>query len=248
MRGPKERAECGGGDVQGDLLKAAASNPYRALRLVLGGPLHPGGRGATDELLDRADVGRGDRVLDLGCGRGQTVVNARERGARAWGIDERDPGAHVLARMESLPIQEAALDVVLSECALCLAEDLDSALAEVRRVLEEGGRLAFSDVTVDRPLPEVPRAIAEPLCLTGRRDREHVLERLAAHGFDLLDVRDHHEALLQMRSRLRARIDVEGLLEALDERGDRLQAAVDAIEDALEAGEIGYLSIVARRA
>lgn len=230
-----------------NLLDRAAWNPYAALRLVLGGPLHPGGEQATGDLLDRAGVGEGDLLVDLGCGEGQAVVKALERGARAVGLDAEAEGADVRARHERLPLGADSVDVAFSECALCLAGDLDAALAELARVVPEGGRLAFSDVTVGRKLDRVPASLAEPLCLEGRRERQALLDRVEAAGFGLEDVETHREELFAMRDRVRERVDVEGLLAALGERGERLQAAVDQLEAALEAGDVGYVSVVARR-
>lgn len=229
------------------LASMAASNPYAALRLVLGGSLHPGGEEATDDLLERADVGPGDTLVDLGCGAGEAVAKARELGTNAWGLDAEDLGADVHARMGRLPLADARVDVVLSECALCLSGDLDRTLAEVGRIVRGGGRLAFSDVTLDRALPEVPPAVAEPLCLTGNRGREHLLDRVQAHGFVVEDVDDHRAELEAMRDRLYERVDVDGLLEALGDRGERLREALEAIEAAFDAEEVGYVSAIARR-
>lgn len=230
-----------------NLLNLAANDPLAALQVVLGGPLHPGGEHATEDLLDRADVGADDRLVDLGCGAGGAVAQARKRGASAWGIDEAADGADVQARLETLPVADGSLTVVVSECALCLAGDLEQALGEAARVLEPGGRLAFSDVTVDRDLARVPPAIAEPLCLTGPRGSERILAAVREAGFTVEDHETHREELLAMRDRVYERVDVDGLLDALGERGDRLREARDDLEEALEAGDIGYLSVVARR-
>lgn len=229
-----------------NLLTRAAHHPYTVLRAVLGGPLHPGGSQATQRLLDQADVDEGDALVDLGCGPGEAVQAARERGARAVGLDERADGADVQARFTSLPLAEDAFDVVLAECSLCLAEDLDTALDEAARVLAPDGRLAFSDVTVDRRLPDVPDRVAELLCLDGRRGSKAIRERVQAAGFAIEHVDDRHEDLVGMRDAIREGVDVEGLLAALGERGQRLQRAVDQLEAALEAREIGYVSIIAQ--
>lgn len=232
-----------------NLLQAALEDPYRALSFVLGDTLHPGGREATQALIDRAGVASGDRVLDLGCGAGAAGEIARGLGAEPVGLD-RDPGADgaaVCGTLERLPIAPASVDVVLSECAICLADDLEAALGEAHRVLDGGGRLAVSDVTLQRPVEPLPASLAEALCLTGERSREHLVERVQAAGFDVVDVVDHHEDLLAMRERVRDRVDYRGLLAAMGERGQRLLAGVEDVEAALEAGELGYVSIVAER-
>ncbi|WP_409025348.1 methionine biosynthesis protein MetW [Halalkalicoccus salilacus] len=70
-------------------LDAMLCDPWRLLELALDGPLHPGGTDATDALLDRADVGEGTRVLDVGCGSGSALRLARRRSARAIGLDRQ---------------------------------------------------------------------------------------------------------------------------------------------------------------
>lgn len=230
------------------LLQAAVENPYRALSVVLGDTLHPGGEQATRRLLTRADVGGGDTVLDLGCGAGAAADEARERGAAWLGVD-RDPraaGATLAARMRDLPLADASADVALSECALCLAGDLDAALAEARRVLREGGRLAASDVTLSRPIEGLPRAVAEPLCLADLRSRDGLVHAVEAAGFDVVDVRDHHADLVAMRDAVRERVDVDGLLGAMGAEGEAMLEGVEGLEAALAARELGYVSLVAR--
>lgn len=231
------------------LLDAAIRNPYRALSFVLGDTLHPGGVEATRELLDRASVGEGTRVLDLGCGAGVAGELARERGALPIGLD-RDAsagGTDVCGSIERFPLAPASVDVALSECAICLAEDLEAALEEAYAVLAEGGRLALSDVTLSRPVDALPEPVAQALCLTGERRPEHLRAALERAGFTIVDERDHHADLVAMRDRIASRVDYRGLLEAMGPRGASLLQGVEAVEARLQAGELGYVSIVARR-
>lgn len=230
-------------------LEAALSDPWGALRTVVDGPLHPGGVAATDRLLDRADAVEGVRVLDLGCGAGEALAVAAERGADPVGLD-RDPAAGrnapgpvLRGDLKHLPVRDGTVDVALSECTLCLSPDLDRTLAEVRRVLAEDGRLALSDVVVDGDLPTVPPALAEALCLTGARDRDRLLDRIGGAGFAVREVHDHREALLAMRDDLADRVDYRGLLGALG-RTD-IADALDDLEAAVEDGRVGYVSLVA---
>lgn len=232
-------------------LEAALSDPWAALRTVLGEPLHPGGAEATAALLDRAGVGAGTRLLDLGCGAGGALALARDRGATAVGLD-RDPatgeGAEphtVRGDFTRLPVADASVDAALAECVLCLSPDLDRSLAECRRVLAPGGRLAVSDVVTEGDPPDLPAALAEPLCLTGDRERARLLARIEAAGFTVRDVRNQRADLLAMRDRAAERVDYERLLPALGERGRRLLDGIHDLEDAIEAGRVGYVSVVA---
>lgn len=227
------------------LLDAALSNPWGMLDTMLEGPLHPGGTAATAQLLDRAGVGPETRVLDVGCGAGDALSVARDRGAAAIGIDpEPSTDQAVQGDATALPITSGSVDVLLAECVLCLT-DLDAALAEANRVLGDSGRLALSDVVVDGDRPDVPDAVAEALCLTGARGRDQLAGRVEAAGFEVLNTSDHHDDLLDMRDQVTNRIDYEGLLGVMGERGRLALEAIETLESATEAGDISYVSMVA---
>lgn len=229
------------------LIDAALANPWTTLDTVLDGPLHPGGREATDALLDRACVDADTRLLDVGCGAGEALQLARERGATAWGVDP-DPGVDRAIRGEGahLPLDSGSVDVVLAECVLCLTT-LDEALAETNRVLAPGGRLALSDVVVADDAPDIPNRLATALCLTGARPRVELRESVERAGFAVSSVRDHREDLLSMRDRVTERLDYEGLLGTMGERGEDALAAIEDLEAAVEDGRVGYVSVVASK-
>lgn len=225
---------------------ALGGDPWSFLDRVVDGPLHPGGREATAVLLDRAGVETDTRVVDAGCGSGESLDVARERGAQAVGIDARaawDPTLQ--GDIEALPLQEDSADVLVSECTLCLAGDVDRTLAEFARVLRPGGRLALSDVVVSGEAPEVPDALAKALCLRGRRNPTWFRERVVEAGFVVRSECDHRDDLLAMRDRIADRLDYDGLLRALGERGARLADGVQRFEQAVEDGRIGYVSVIA---
>lgn len=227
------------------LLDAALANPWSTLDTMLDGPLHPGGTEATGELLDQAAVGPGTRLLDVGCGAGEALSVARDRGADAVGIDPA-PSADRALRGDAaaLPVQTGSVDVLLAECVLCLT-DLEVTLGEANRVLRDGGRLALSDVVIDGDRPEVPKSVADALCLTGARSRDRLTDRIEAAGFDVEHVVDRHDDLLAMRDRVTERVDYEGLLGLMGERGERALAAIEDLEGAVEAGDVSYVSLVA---
>lgn len=228
------------------LLDAMLANPWATLSALVEGPLHPGGREATADLLEQADVGEGTRLLDVGCGAGGALALARERGATAWGLD-RSPGADraVVGDAATLPLRGGSVDVVLAECVLCLT-DFPQAVAEAERVLAPGGRLALSDVVVADERPDVPDELARAFCLTGARQRETLVETVEDAGLTVEHARDRREDLLSMRDRVGERVDYEGLLGAMGERGRHLRGGVADLEQAIEDGDVGYVSLVAR--
>jgi len=140
-----------------------AALPSGAVSLALGVG-HP---------VRHADLRPGETVLDVGCGAGiDTLLAARAVGptGRAIGVDmtpamvartrehARQAGlANVDVReglMESLPLDDASVDVIVSNGVLNLSTRKSRALAEMFRVLRPGGRLSLADLVVTEALPE----------------------------------------------------------------------------------------------
>lgn len=105
--------------------------------------------------LDLTRVTRGSRVLDVGCGSGETLALARFRGAEVAGIDpaadlleiaqDRLPEADLRrGDMEALPHADGSFDAVVYVNSLMFGDDQGRALREARRVLAPGGRLAVA--------------------------------------------------------------------------------------------------------
>ncbi|MFB6296376.1 MAG: class I SAM-dependent methyltransferase [Halobacteriales archaeon] len=227
-------------------VEAMLADPWGALGTLVDGPLHPGGGDATEDLLDRAGVDSGTRLLDIGCGAGESLAIARERGAEATGLDRRpDADGTIRGDLASLPVGDGRVDVVLAECVLCLCSDVERSIAEAERVLIPGGRLALSDVVVEGEAPDLPETISRALCLSGPRGRAETIDRIERAGFEVGAVQDHGEDLLAMRDRIQEQVDYEGLLGLLGERGERLLDGIADLEAAIEDGEIGYVSVVA---
>ena len=105
--------------------------------------------------IELSDLQSGDRLVDIGCGPGVAVRQARAIGAEAIGVDpaqvmlriarlrwRSDPGIHWrIGTAESLPVDDRWAQVVWSLATVHHWADVDAALAEVRRVLTPGGRL-----------------------------------------------------------------------------------------------------------
>ena len=107
-----------------------------------------------EAVLDGANVHRGSRMLDVGCGAGGALVLARERGANVTGLDgaaalvaiarRRLPGAEiVVGEMEELPFADERFDVVTGINSFQFAGSLVNALAAARRVCRRDGIVAM---------------------------------------------------------------------------------------------------------
>ena len=104
-------------------------------------------------LWEAAAIAPGERVLDVGCGCGDTCVHAASLGAVVTGIDFSKPMLavapkmsnveYLLADAQSYPLPEAAFDVVISSFGVMFFDDPAAAFANFHRCLRRGGRLAF---------------------------------------------------------------------------------------------------------
>ncbi len=132
-------------------------------------------------LVRHAGVRADQRVLDVGCGTGVAAITAARRGAHATGLDltpqllerARENGriAGVTVEWhegdaEDLPFEDAAFDVVLSQFGHMFAPRPEVAIAEMLRVLEPGGTIAFStwppELYVGRTFGLVSRYLPPP--------------------------------------------------------------------------------------
>lgn len=171
-----------------------------------GTPLRPGGLALTRGLLQKADINAGDSVLDLGCGRGQTVAFLRRLGCKACGVDRAEaPITAALAENPDLPLQVAdaealpfandTFDAVLAECVFCLLQKKPQALAEIRRVLKPKGKLLLSDLysqTPDAPPPH----LALLTCMQNLMGKKNIQELLEQARFTCLHWEDHRKEYL----------------------------------------------------
>lgn len=221
-------------------------HPYQAGRQDSGEPLRPGGSELTLRALRQAAFAPGERVLDLGCGVGIATKLLRRHGCEALGVDlavnrleiarRADPAlAMVAGDARRLPFADASLDGILTECALSLIGYTAATLAECRRVLRPGGRLAITDLYAraeDGARPPLPG------CLGGMTSRATILAVLADTGFAVQCWEDHSDRLKSFVGQLIfAGIGAESLW-----TGDG-----PAYAAALRASRPGYFLLVAER-
>ena len=256
------------GDVKGC---CATVYEQPAVRWLLGGDLHPGGAELTRRMLELVEAGSGERMLDIASGAGTTaLLAARERGCEVVGLDygpEAVAGARAEAEAaglgervafvegdaEALPFDDDRFELVLCECALCTFPDKAAAVAEMRRVLRPGGRLALSDVVADHArLPERLRgAMATVACVGSALTEAGYRELLQAEGFEVEATVRADEDVARMCERIRTRLRGARLLglEGLMPIEGGLPGAIALADEALAAassGALGYVVISAQ--
>jgi arsenite methyltransferase len=151
-----------------------------------------------------ASLKPGDVVLDLGSGGGIDVLLSAKRvgpTGKAYGLDmtdemlalanenKRRAGAEnvefLKGEIEQIPLPDASVDVVISNCVINLSSDKSKVLSEAFRVLKPGGRFAVSDVVVRGDVPPAIRRNMELWigCVAGALEEQEFLGLIRETGF-----------------------------------------------------------------
>ena len=122
----------------------------------------------------------------------EMVARAREN-ARKAGLDNVE---FRLGEIEHLPVADASVDVIISNCVINLSPDKPAVFRDAFRVLKPGGRLAVSDVVATAELPESWRDDMRLLsaCISGAADIDTLSQMLADAGFVEIDIRPKEES------------------------------------------------------
>jgi arsenite methyltransferase len=191
---------CGGSDAASGPIgeEEYSTKELGELGLTLGASLGCGNPTALAELHP------GEAVLDLGSGAGLDVLLSARRvspGGHAYGVDMTDEmlavanenkakagvanATFLKGTIEAVPLPDASVDVVISNCVINLAADKAAVLREAFRVLKPGGRFAVSDMVEVEPLaPEIKSALdAWAGCVAGTIPVDAYRQALLDAGF-----------------------------------------------------------------
>jgi SAM-dependent methyltransferase len=156
-----------------------------------------------------ARLNPGEIVLDLGSGGGIDVLLSAKRvgpTGKAYGLDmtdemlalanenKRKAGAEnvefLRGEIESIPLPDNFVDVIISNCVINLSADKDRVLREAFRVLKPGGRFAVSDVVTRGELdPQIRQNILLWVgCVAGALDENEYRDKLVAAGFEQVEI------------------------------------------------------------
>jgi SAM-dependent methyltransferase len=255
-RDPAVRTSCCG--------PALAALTDKAGRIVFGAELYGSeAEGATDDAVAAslgcgvptavADLHPGEVVLDLGSGAGADVLISARRvapGGRAIGLDMTDEMLELAQRnaaaagvdnvefvkgyLEDIPLPDASVDVVISNCVINLAADKNLVLAQAARVLRPGGRLAFSDVIADEDMDEATKTDMSEWtgCIAGALTQTEFTQALTTAGFTNIQIRPTHRVHLHAQAAI-IRASIEPVETAPLEGKGRSMTVIEVFEPAL---------------
>ena len=168
-----------------------------------------------------AELREGETVLDLGSGGGIDVLLSAKRvgpTGHAIGVDMTDEMLDLARRnavdagaanvefrkgtIEALPVEDATVDVVISNCVINLASDKSAVFAEIARVLRPGGRMGVSDVVADDTLSAEQRAERGSYvgCIAGALSFREFRQGLEAVGLTDIELVPTHQLAEGMHS------------------------------------------------
>jgi arsenite methyltransferase len=222
-----------------DMYRHVAEQPHADYHFEMGRPLaerlgYPGDvldripEGATESFagvgyfFDLAELGEGERVIDLGSGSGMDVFFAAlqvgatgrvvgvdftvEQLAKADGLASRANFTQVElreGRIESLPAEDAGFDCVISNGVINLSPDKERVFAEAARVLRPGGRLAIADIVSKIQLKEsiVCDVDLWASCIGGAAQEDAYRMAIEGAGLRVAEVRENPYEFISERAR-----------------------------------------------
>jgi len=199
--------------------------------------------------LALASVQEGDTVVDLGSGGGIDCFLASKRVGETGhviGIDmtpemldkaraNADKGGYTNVEfregeIESLPIDDATVDVIISNCVINLSPEKETVFAEIFRVLKPGGQFFISDVVLKKALPPAIAKSAEAYtaCIGGSVLRADYLAMIDAAGLTDVEIMDESTFPIEMYAADPTLSGIQGAVEGIsaDEVLDAMQSVV----------------------
>lgn len=188
----------------------ATTNVYESehMSCALGETLRPGGFELTDISTEFCKFLPKDTVLDIGCGRGNTVEYLEKKYLlNSFGIDPskvllRDgknlnPKLKIKeGRGESIPFKDESMDGVFAECTLSLMDDLEKTIKESIRVLKKNGWFVITDVYARNPeFLDLMEEFSFKSCMRGLHDVDKLKAKLKDCGFEIVLFTDYTNLL-----------------------------------------------------
>ncbi len=235
--------------------------------LIIKDVLHPGGLELTERLANLANIDENSTVLDIASGKGTSAIFlAKNFNCNVVGVDlskgivkkatyvantemlsDRDKVSFKISDAEKLPFKAGAFDAIISECALCLFPNKKGALTEMYRVLKDGGKIALSDVTLEKTSRELRNKLLFFGCLTGAESLSVLQDMIEGIGFvdvSAIDssqvVVDLYKSLKRRSSLLKHLLKIVGNSKNGDVNVKNLVEFGKTAEQLILAGKLGY--------
>jgi len=230
---------------------------------------HYGGLAATDELARGAQIGKGSQVADFCAGLGGTVRYLTYKyGADVTGIEltpSRVAGAQHLTKLVglqekarvvegnvmSVPLDDAAMDAVVSQEAFCHVPDPAKALSEAFRILRKNGKLAFTDWIANEPLSaEDAQLMWDGMAIQPLRSIPDYRRLVEGAGFEInsaTDLTDEWGPILKERLAMYQRLREEAKQAGTPMGHDAFHKSYIRFVELIQQGKMGGVRIVASK-
>lgn len=148
-----------------------------------------GSGGGIDAFLAAKKVGLQGKVIGLDMT--EEMIRRAQENAKKIGLTNVE---FKLGEMETIPLSDKSVDVVISNCVINLSPDKDSVFREIFRVLKPKGRIAVSDIVTQSRLPKfiTQNAEAWTSCVGGALKEKDYLDKIQAAGFSNISIESKH--------------------------------------------------------
>ena len=225
---------------------------------------HPGGEDLTRRTIAAMDLPVHATLADLGCGTGTSALMlARDFDLQVSAVDfsaanieraieKTDSDSAVVrfiqADAQKLPFEDDEFDGILAECSFSLFAEQVAVLAEIKRVLKPGGRLAITDMAIGGALPaDIAEIISPWTCLVDAMDQQTYAQGFAAAGFEIQVIADESAGLTNLIQLLKRKLLLLGAGGALAGGSTptfdlaTIKYWLDRFQAEVEKGSIRYL-------
>lgn len=235
------------------------ANVYESKHMscVLGDTLRPGGLKLTDLGVEFCRFCEGNKILDIGCGKGTTVKYLKEKYLfDSYGIDPSEillqEGKKInpelklqKGRGESIPFKNESMHGVFAECTLSLMEDLDKTIQETYRVLRKKGCFIISDVFARNPeYLNLMQQFSFNSCMRGLHDIEKLKLNLQNNGFNIVYFKDFTELLKELMVKI---IFTYGSMSIFWSKATSCSTNCSQFQQVLSKCKVGYFLLIAMK-